>query len=188
VVELNFAGGFKMSQRILCPTDLTVNSKDGVAYGLSLAKKNRAQLIIFHATLFPHLSQYACCEVEPYYQWSQLLSKLKADQLLTEAEYRVGQFVCATFGAESSGVAWKPRVGLGRAAEEIVVAAIQEDVDLIVLSRRKKSALTRFFTRSIAETVSRNAPCPVLSIDAHQSMRPVPVWRVPVLGEIAESF
>lgn len=175
-----------MSQRILCPTDLTVNSKDGVAYGLSLAKKNRAQLIIFHATLFPRLSQYACGEVEPY--WSQLLSKFKTDQLLTEAEYRVRQFVCATFGAESSGVAWKPRAGLGRAAEEIVVAAIQEDVDLIVLSRRKKSALTRFFTRRIAETVSRNAPCPVLSIEAHQSTRSTPVWRVPVLGEIAESF
>ena len=98
------------------------------------------------------------------------------------------QFVWATFGAESSGVAWKPRAGLGRAAEEIVVAAIQEDVDLIVLSRRKKSALTRFFTRCIAETVSRNAPCPVLSIEAHQSTRSTPVWRVPVLGEIAESF
>ena len=100
-----------MSQRILCPTDLTVNSKDGIAYGLSLAKKNRAQLIIFHATLFPRLSQYACCEVEPYYQWSQLLSKFKTDQLLTEAECRVRQFVWATFGAESSGVAWKPRAG-----------------------------------------------------------------------------
>ena len=177
-----------MSQRILCPTDLTVNSKDGVAYGLSLAKKNRAQLIIFHATLFPRLSQYACCEMEPYSRWSRLLSKFKTDQLRTEAEYRMRQFVWATFGAESSGVAWKPRAGLGRAAEEIVVAAIQEDVDLIVLSRRKKSALTRFFTRRIAETVSRNAPCPVLSIEAHQSTRPAPVWRVPVLGEIAESF
>jgi nucleotide-binding universal stress UspA family protein len=77
---------------------------------------------------------------------------------------------------------------LGRAAEEIVVAAIQEDVDLIVLSRGKKSALTRFFTRRIAETVSRNAPCPVLSIEPHQSTRSTPVWRVPVLGEIAESF
>jgi hypothetical protein len=110
-VDLIFAGGFKMSQRILCPTDLTVNSKDGIAYGLSLAKKNRAQLIIFHATLFPRLSQYACCEVEPYYPWSQLLSKFKTDQLLTEAEYRVRQFVCATFGAESSGVVWKPRAG-----------------------------------------------------------------------------
>lgn len=175
-----------MSRRILCPTDLTVNSKDGVAYGLSLAKKNRAQLIIFHAAWFPRLSQYACCEIEPYYRWSQLLSKFKTDQLLKEAECRVRQFVCATFGAESSGVAWNPRAGLGGAAEEIVVAAIQEDVDLIVLSRRKKSTLTRFFTRSIAETVSRNAPCPVLSIEAHQSTRPAPVWRVPVLGEIAE--
>ena len=177
-----------MSRRILCPTDLTINSKDGVAYGLSLAKKNRAQLIIFHVALFPRLSQYACCEMEPYYRWSQLLSKFKTDQLRTEAEYRVRQFVWATFGAESSGVAWKPRAGLGRAAEEIVVAAIQEDVDLIVLSRRKKSTLTRFFKRSIAETVSRNAPCPVLSIEAHQSTRSTPVWRVPVLGEIAESF
>jgi nucleotide-binding universal stress UspA family protein len=187
-VDLIFEGGFKMSRRILCPTDLTINSKDGVAYGLSLAKKNRAQLIIFHAALFPRLSQYACCEMEPYYRWSQLLSKFKTDQLLKEAECRVRQFVCATFGAESSGVAWNPRAGLGGAAEEIVVAAIQEDVDLIVLSRRKKSALTRFFTRSIAETVSRNAPCPVLSIEAHQSTRPAPVWRVPMLGEIAEIF
>jgi universal stress protein A len=187
-MDLIFAGGFKMSRRILCPTDLTVNSKDGVAYGLSLAKKNRAQLIIFHAAWFPRLSQYACCEIEPYYRWSQLLSKFKTDQLLKEAECRVRQFVCATFGAESSGVAWNPRAGLGGAAEEIVVAAIQEDVDLIVLSRRKKSTLTRFFTRSIAETVSRNAPCPVLSIEAHQSTRPAPVWRVPVLGETAEIF
>jgi universal stress protein A len=187
-VELNFAGGFKMSQRILCPTDLTVNSKDGIAYGISLAKRNRAQLIIFHATSFPRPSQYACCEVEPYYQWSELLCQFKPDHLLAEAEQRVGQFVCAAFGAESSGVAWKARAGLGGAAEEIVVAAIQEDVDLIVLCRHKKNALTRFFTRSIAETVSRNAPCPVLSIDAHQSMRPAPVWRVPVLGEIAETF
>lgn len=177
-----------MSRRILCPTDLTVNSKHGVAYGLSLAKKNRAQLIIFHAALFPRLSQYACCEMEPYYRWSQLLSKFKTDQLLKEAEGRVRQFACATFGAESSDVAWNPRAGLGGAAEEIVVAAIQEDVDLIVLSRRKKSTVTRFFTRSIAETVSRNAPCPVLSIEAHQSTRPAPVWRVPVLGEIVEMF
>ena len=41
-----------MSQRILCPTDLTVNSKTGLLTG-SRWLKNRAQLIIFHATLFP---------------------------------------------------------------------------------------------------------------------------------------
>ena len=49
--------------------------------------------------------------------------------------------------------------GWGRAAEEIVVAAIQEDVDLTALCPGgKKARFTRFFTRRIAETaVSRNA-------------------------------
>ena len=46
-----------MIQKILCPTDLTLNSMAGVAYGLTLAKENRAQLIVFHATLLPCLSQ-----------------------------------------------------------------------------------------------------------------------------------
>ena len=173
-----------MIQRILCPTDLTVNSKDGVAYGLSLAKENGAQLIIFHTTSFPSLSQYPCCELEPYYQWEQLVSKFKMDHLLAEAECKVKNFVCEKFGVESNGVAWKPRVALGRVSEEIVVAALQEKVDLIVLARRKGRSLTRLFTRSISETVSRNAPCPVLSIDATQFIRPLPVWRVPILGEI----
>src|SRR5258707_2434899 len=136
-----------MSQRILCPTDLTVNAKDGIAYGISLAKRNRAQLIIFHATSFPRLSQYACCEVEPYYQWSELLCQFKPDHLLAEAEQRVGRFVCAAFGAESSGVEWTARSAVGGVAEEIVGAAIPEDGGLIVLSRRTKNALPPVFTR-----------------------------------------
>lgn len=175
-----------MSQTILCPTDLTVNSKDGVAYGLSLAKKNDAQLIIFHATSFPSLSQYPCCELAPFYQWEQLVSKFKMDHLLTEAECKVRNFVSEKLGVESNGVAWKPRVALGRVSEEIVAAALREEVDLIVLARRKGRSLTRLFTRSISQTVSRNAPCPVLSIDATQFIQPSRAWRMRLLGEIAQ--
>ena len=176
-----------MKQTILCPTDLTVNSRDAVAYGFSLAKKNDAQLIIFHATSFPCLSQYVWCEMEPYYQWSELLSRFKVDGLLAKAEQRVERFVCAAFSAESRTVAWKARAGLGEVAEEIVAAAIQERVALIVLSRRKKNALARVFMPSVIDTVSRSAPCPVLSLDP-QAIRPAPAWRVPVFGEIAGSF
>jgi nucleotide-binding universal stress UspA family protein len=177
-----------MSQKILCPTDLTVNSKDGVAYGFSLAKKNDAQLIIFHATSFPNLDQYPCCELESFYQWEHLVSKFKVDHLLAEAEREVMSFVCGKFETESKGVAWKSKVALGRPAEEIVVAAVQEEVDLIVLARRKARTLARFFTRSISETVTRNAPCPVLSIDATQFIQPPSVWRrVPLLSEIVQS-
>lgn len=42
-----------MKQTILCPTDLTMNSRDAVAYGFSLAKKNDAQLIISTQRRFP---------------------------------------------------------------------------------------------------------------------------------------
>ena len=175
----------QMTQRILCPTDLTANSKDGVAYGLSLAKKKDAQLVIFHAASFPTLGQYPCYEPEPFYQWEQLASKFKVDHLLAEAECKVRNFVCEKLGGESNGVVWKPRVALGRVSEEIVAAAIREEVDLIVLSRRKERSLARLFTRSISETVSRDAPCPVLLIDATQFIQPSPLWRVPLLSEDA---
>ena len=56
-----------MIQKILCPSDLTLNSLAGVAYGLTLAKENRAQLIVFHATSFP--CQY------PYYELESLREK-----------------------------------------------------------------------------------------------------------------
>jgi universal stress protein A len=183
----NFERRFRMTQNILCPTDLTEKSKHGVAYAFSLAQRNGAQLIIFHATSFPTLSQYPCCELEPFYPWDELMSKFKVDHLLAEAEREVMSFVCGKFGTESKSVAWKSKVALGRPADEIVVAAVQEEVDLIVLARRKARTLARFFTRSISEIVGRNAPCPVLSIDATQFVRRSPGWRVPLLGEIVQS-
>lgn len=174
-----------MAQTILCPTDLTSNCKDGVAYALSLAKRNSAQLIILHITWFPSLSQYPGCEPGPFYQWEQAVAKFKTDHLFAEAERRVRRFICENFGAESDGVEWKPRIALGRVSEEIILAALQGEADLIVLARRKGKTLSRLFTRSISENVSRNAPCPVLSIDATQLIRPSPAWRVPLLGDIA---
>jgi universal stress protein A len=174
-----------MAQKILCPTDLKSNSKDGVAYALSLAKRNNAQLVILHITRFPSLSQYPGCEPGPLYRWEQAVAKFRTDHLFAEAERRVRRFIYENFGAESDGLEWKARIALGRVSEEIILAAIQEEADLIVLARRKGKTLPRLFTRSISENVSRNAPCPVLSIDATQLIRPSPAWRVPLLGEIA---
>jgi nucleotide-binding universal stress UspA family protein len=171
-----------MIQRILCPTDLTAKSKESVAYSLSLARENCAQLIVFHSTSFPWLTQFPDYEVGPFQQWDQLVSKFKVDRLLSEAECKVKNFVHRNFRVESSGIAWKVRAGLGKVAEEIVAAALKEEVDVIVLARRKAKALSRFLTRSISAKVSRNAPCPVLSIGPAQ-ITPSARWRVPLLEE-----
>lgn len=176
-----------MKQRILCATDLTENGNPGIAYGLSLAKKNDAQLIVFHVTSFPHLSSCVSCEVEPYYRWPEPVAQFKPDRVIAEAERRVGRYFCAGFGTESNDVSWKARAALGRVADEIVAAAIQEQVDLIILTRRKMNAWLRFFVPRTTETVSRNAPCPVLLLDS-QSAHPAVAWRVPVRGEFAAGF
>jgi nucleotide-binding universal stress UspA family protein len=175
-----------VTHKILCPTDLTSNSQDSVAYALRLAKENSAELIVVHAISFPSLGQLPC-ELEAFYQWEQCVARFKLDQLMVDAEHRVRNFVGARFGHESDCVAWKPRVGLGEVAEEIVRAALQEEVDLIVMARCKRSAFARLFGRSIPEEVSTRAPCPVLSIDTTQFVSSSRARRLPVLRGLVQS-
>ena len=172
-----------MIQKILCPTDLTANSKGGVTYAFSLAQRNRAQLVVFHAASFPSAWQIPC-ELDAYYQWEQVASEFKMDRLVAEGERKVKSFVCEKLRLASNGVTWKPRVALGRVADEIVTAALQEEVDLIVMDRRRRSPLARVFTQGILERVSRNAPCPVLLIDAAKSIKRSGGWRMPALEQM----
>jgi nucleotide-binding universal stress UspA family protein len=174
------------THKILCPTDLTSNSQDSVAYALRLAKENRAELIVVHAISFPSIGQLPC-ELEVYYQWEQYVSRFKVAELLSNAERRVRNFVGVRFGAESDRVIWRPRVALGDVAEEIVRAACQEEVDLIVMARCKRGAFARLFRRSIPEAVGRSAPCPVLSIDTTQFVGSSRSWRLPVLRGLFQS-
>jgi nucleotide-binding universal stress UspA family protein len=148
-----------------------------------LAQRNRAQLIVFHAASFPSVWQIPC-ELDAYYQWEQIASKFKMDRLIADRERKVKSFVCERLKVESNGVTWKPRVTLGRAADEIVTAALQEEVDLIVMDRRQRSPLAQVFTHGILEKVSRSAPCPVLLIDAAKSVKRVGGWRMPVLEQM----
>lgn len=174
-------------QRILCPTDLTNDSKDSVAYALRIAKENDAQLTIFHVTSFPDFSRYPCDELDAYYQWEQVISKFRMDHLLATAERQLRDFVGAKLAIESKDVAWKPRVALGKVTEEIVTAAIQENADLIVMARCKRGMFAGWFRPSIPEAVGKSAPCPVLSIDASRFVCPPRGWRVPVARELFQN-
>ena len=177
-----------MIRRILCPTDLTENSRNSVAYAFRLAKENDAGLVVFHATVFPDCNRYLC-ELELYSQsqWEECVSRFKMDQIVADAERKVKSFVGAKFKAEAGAVDWKPRVGLGKVSEEIIVAAFQEEVDLIVMARCKRAMLARLLRSSITETVSTGAPCPVLSIDTTQFVGRSAGWRVPLLREFFQT-
>ncbi|MEX0601270.1 MAG: universal stress protein [Rhodothermales bacterium] len=53
----------------------------------------------------------------------------------------------------------------GHAASSIVDRSKREEADLIIIGKRGRSAIERFFIGSVTERVVRHAPCPVLVVE-----------------------
>jgi nucleotide-binding universal stress UspA family protein len=64
----------------------------------------------------------------------------------------------------------RPVIRLGKVVEEIIAAAKEEQCDLIVITSHA-SRLRRLFHATFTERVVREAPCPVLSIQASAEIR-----------------
>ena len=175
-----------MIGKILCPTDFSENSKRGVAYAISLAREHQAELILFYVTSFPiHRFAYPC-ELDPFVVQSHV-SRFTVDDLFREESCRVGHFIDVHFGQEIRGLKWKTKIGLGKIADEIVCAAIEEEVDLVVMARRKRSSLARLLFRSTSEAVSHEAPCPVLSMCSSQILGPTRGRQLPLARGVLQA-
>ena len=149
-------------QKILCATDLSRNSTDGVHYSIAVAKSNRAELIVFHATRFPFPA--ACpCEANLFWQL-KLADKYRVEPVLKDAQLRLKSFLYHYCREEIDEVCWNSKIAIGKVAEEIVTAACQEEIDLIVMAKTKRRVPFRL-SRSVSTAVRRKAPCPVVSGD-----------------------
>ncbi len=56
------------------------------------------------------------------------------------------------------------RVVVGRPADEILRVAREQRVDLIVMGTHGRTGLRHFLLGSVAEAVTRQAPCPVFTV------------------------
>jgi nucleotide-binding universal stress UspA family protein len=157
-------------KKILCPIDLSEDSKTSMAYAVSLAREHKAELVFFHVTRFPSWELAYPCEPNPFFQRS-MPPRFSIGDLFKTAAGRVQNLVQANFGTEVFGLSWKASISLGNVPREIVAAAFEEKADLIIMAKRKRSVLVRVFARSISETVSEQAPCPVLSLCPPQILR-----------------
>lgn len=157
-------------KKILCPTDLSGNGKTGIAYAISLAREHRAELVFFHVTHFPFWELTYPCEPNPFFRGNPLPG-FSVDDLFRSATSRVNHFIQTHFGPKINHHSWKTKVGLGKIPTEIVAAAVEEETDLIIMTKLKRNTLVRLFSRSISDTVSDKAPCPVLSLCPPQIMR-----------------
>jgi universal stress protein A len=130
---------------ILVPTDFSTASDAVLPQAEALAKQKSASLLILHVEEPP----LAYGGGELYYG----LPEPNSERILKMLE---------DVRPADPTVAFTHRLAMGDPAGEIVRIAAEEGVEMIVLGTHGRSGLTRMLMGSVAETVVRRAPCPVL--------------------------
>jgi nucleotide-binding universal stress UspA family protein len=134
-------------QTIVHPTDFSEHSDYAFRLACSLARDQRARLVVLH--------------VAPSFVVS-------SGQLLTpiQTEFRVDQLWKDLHGirAEDPEVRLEHRLAKGDPATEILRVAQEIHCDLLVLGTHERTGLGRLLMGSVAEQVVRKAPCTVLTV------------------------
>jgi nucleotide-binding universal stress UspA family protein len=138
--------------RILCPTDLTLNSDQAVGYALALARAYGAKLIFCYCTGWNEMATAASIQSSEvgYAIHNGRIKELFAGSIL--------HFLPA---AEFTELQWEGVLLKGDdVGEAIVNAAAEHSADVIVMRSRRRPHRAALLG-STAESVCRTAPCPV---------------------------
>jgi nucleotide-binding universal stress UspA family protein len=144
-------------KNILVPIDFSELSKKALRYAIPLAEKFGAKITLVHVlepNLYPQ-NLLAPVELEEIktrtiQEGEEMLEKLKQEAV----HGHVDSAVIAT---------------VGMPYQRIIDLAASTEADLIVLTTHGYTGLKHVFLGSTAERVVRHAPCPVLTIRAHEA-------------------
>src|SRR3989338_380547 len=167
-------------KKILIPTDLSGRSHRGLTYAFHMAEGETEFIVLHVANEFQAWEPYS----DEMVFVSSSAPTWAVDRVVQEATLDLNRFLEQHLKVIRQLSTLRKKVVLGDVVEKIVEAACQEEVDLIVMSPRPHGALKRFFLGSVTDRVTRQAPCPVLSICPPQVIRP---WRgrgVPLVERI----
>jgi universal stress protein A len=139
-------------KNILVPTDFSDFSQRALEYAVPLAKKFGAKITLFHA-------------VEPAYYPGNEVMPIELEEM-TESMTSEGKRMLEQIREEDipSDIDSKELVTLGRAYNEIILAASSEHADIIVIATHGYTGLKHILMGSTAERVVRHATCPVLVV------------------------
>jgi universal stress protein A len=135
---------------ILHPTDFSERSENAFRAACSLARDHGARLVVLYV---PHPDVVGFAEYTAYVP----------DPIQTPADMKEALSARHAIDPEL-GVEY--RVGEGDPAAAIVRAARKLNAGLIVMGTHGRTGLDRLLMGSVAEAVSRRAPCPVLTLKA----------------------
>jgi nucleotide-binding universal stress UspA family protein len=137
--------------KILCPTDFSEGSRQALRVAVRLAVESSAELVIVHAWFVPAV-MYGDFSVPGD------MIQLMANDSKRGLEAAVLEATTAGAGRVSS------KSLAGNAWSEIVRELEGNRYDLCVIGSHGRTGVARFLVGSVAEKVTRHAPCPVLAI------------------------
>jgi universal stress protein A len=135
--------------RILAPSDFSEASDTAMEYARLLAHRFGASLHLLHVVNEPLLVEGLAAEAFIN------APPTTRTTLVDEARAHLRQRAAGTSSQE---------VVFGYAAPAIVEYATRLDADLIVMGSHGRTGLAHLLLGSVAETVVRTAPCPVLTV------------------------
>lgn len=141
-----------IAKKILYPTDFSTTGDVALAYATSLARDSGATLLILHVEEPP--LAYGAGEM---YAGPAMPDRDELERML------------ATVVPPDPAVSHEHRMVTGDAARRIVEVAEHEGVDLIVMGTHGRTGLSRLLMGSVAESVVRQATCPVFTLKQPQT-------------------
>jgi nucleotide-binding universal stress UspA family protein len=139
--------------RILIPIDFSSYSKEALKYAIPFARKFKAELLLLHV-------------VEPAiypadFNFGQVGIPAIEDELRAKAEEELKKLVEVETKRRARS---STMVRVGKPFIEIITAAKEEQIDLIIMATHGHSGIEQILFGSTAERVVRKAHCPVLTV------------------------
>jgi universal stress protein A len=139
-------------RKILAPVDFSPASENGFQYALRCAEKFGAELTLLHVV-----------QPLPSVRFAAIPGAIVFPEInFTEAEKNLQALAASERPQHLKRPACQVRTGIP--SHEIVEAARESDVDLIVIATHGYTGWKHFCIGSTAERVVRAAPCPVLVV------------------------
>lgn len=138
--------------RILVPIDFSAYSEHALDYAVALAAKLDAKVHVLHVIGIP---------LSGVPELGLALTAGMMDQLVIDNQKALDGVVDAR---RASGVIGEVLLRTGDARELILRACEEVHADLLVMGTHGRRGISRAVLGSVAESVVRTAPCPVMTI------------------------
>jgi len=139
--------------RILFCTDFSDNADLAFSYALNIAEGNpESELIIFHVVPEPN-AQF----------WKSYIYEV--DEIDEKAKRDIDEKIQHAYVDRiPSGCRWSVLHAVGTVSEKVIEAALEHEVDLVVIGREGKSRLRTWFFGNVTEQIARKTRRPVLIV------------------------